>query len=150
MDGPPMPYHAPMREFLGFLLFLAIVFFVVGETVGWNVGVAGSTPIGVYKRSGVVNAEARTVRSDAMQIGIEGRVRAGEVEVLVSYQDDGSFQANRPPEPEETIFEETFRRGQRVAVDQLFDEGPGVYGVRLTFRDATGIFHVNFPPNVDR
>lgn len=145
-----MPYHVSMREFLGFLVFLAIVFFVVGETVGWNVGVAGSTPVGVYKRSGVVNGQAQTVRADAMQIEVSGRVRTGEVEVLVSYQDTGSFQTSRPAAPEDALFEETFQRGQRIAIDQLFEEGRGTYGVRLTFRDATGIFNVRFPPNVDR
>lgn len=139
-----------MREFLGFLFFLAIVFFVVGETVGWNVGVPGSTPVGVYKRSGVVEAEADTIRSNEMRLGINGRVRAGSVEVVIRYQDTGSFQNNRPPEPVEMIYRETFQRGQRIAIDQNFAEGGGTYGVRLTFRDATGVFNVKFPSNVDR
>lgn len=139
-----------MRELLGFLFFLAIVFFVVGETVGWNVGVPGSTPVGVYKRSGVVEARAETVRSDQMRLGVDGRVRAGSVEVVIRYQDTGSFQNNRPPEPIETIYEETFERGQRIGVDEVFAEGEGEYRVRLTFRDATGVFNVEFPGNVDR
>lgn len=139
-----------MRELLGFLVFLLIVFFVVGETVGWNVGVAGSTPVGVYKRSGIVEAETSTIRSEGMRIGVSGRVRAGEVDVLIQYQDTGSFQSNRPPEPVETIFEQNYRRGERIAIDQVFDEGAGDYGVRLTFREATGVYSIQFPSNVDR
>jgi hypothetical protein len=138
-----------MRELLGFLVFLTIVFFVVGETVGWNVGVAGNTPVGLYKRSGSITAERATVRADSMTIGVEGRVRAGEVEVVIIYQDTGSFQSNRPPEPAETIFERTYRRGERIAIDELFDEGRGDYRVTLRFRDATGLFTVRFPQNVD-
>lgn len=138
-----------MRELLGFLVFLTIVFFVVGETVGWNVGVAGNTPVGLYKRSGSITAERATVRADQMTIGVSGRVRAGEVEVVIIYQDTGSFQSNRPPEPAETIFERTYRRGERIAIDELFDEGRGDYRVTLRFRDATGLFTVRFPSNVD-
>jgi hypothetical protein len=138
-----------MRELLGFLVFLTIVFFVVGETVGWNVGIAGNTPVGLYKRTGTITAERATVRSDAMTIGVSGRVRAGEVEVEVVYQDTGSFQSNRPPEPAETIFERTYRRGERIAIDELFDEGRGDYRVTLRFRDATGLFTVRFPSSVD-
>lgn len=138
-----------MRELLGFLVFLTIVFFVVGETVGWNVGVPGSTPVGIYKRSGTVTAARDTVRADGMTIGVSGRVRAGEVEVLVVYQDDGSFQTNRAPEPAETIFERTYRRGERIALDELFNEGQGEYRVTLRFLDAVGLFTVRFPPNVE-
>lgn len=144
-----MPYDACMREFLGFVIFLVIVFFVVGETVGWNVGVPGSTPVGVYKRTGQVAAERQTVRRDDMPIEISGRVRNGEVDVIVIYQDTGSFQSNRPPEPAETIYEQTFRRGERIALDELFDEGRGDYRVTLRFRDATGIFTIRYPQNVD-
>jgi hypothetical protein len=138
-----------MRELFGFLVFLTIVFFVVGETVGWNVGVAGNTPVGLYKRSGTITAERATVRADEMIIGVSGRVRAGEVDVEIVYQDTGSFQANRAAEPAETIFERTYRRGERIAIDELFDEGRGDYRVTLRFRDVTGLFTVRFPPNVE-
>jgi len=76
-------------------------------------------------------------------------VRAGEVEVVVIYQDTGSFQTNRPPDPAEVIYEQTFRRGERIAIDELFDEGRGNYLVTLRFRDATGLFTIRYPQNVD-
>jgi hypothetical protein len=138
-----------MRELLGFLVFLTIIFFVVGETVGWNVGVPGATPVGIYKRSGTITAERDTVRANGMDIGVSGRVRNGEVEVVIIYQDTGSFQSNRPPEPAEVIFERTYRRGERIAIDELFDEGRGEYRVTLRFLDATGLFTIRFPPNVE-
>lgn len=138
-----------MRELFGFLVFLTIVFFVVGETVGWNVGVPGATPVGLYKRSGTITAERATVRASGMDLGVSGRVRNGEVEVEIVYQDTGSFQAQRAPEPAETIFERTYRRGERIAIDELFDEGRGDYRVTLRFLDATGLFTIRFPSNVD-
>lgn len=134
-----------MRDFLGFLVFGLIVFFVVGETVGWNVGIAGQTPVLVYKRDGSALASRRTVMSDAMPVTVEGRVRDGDVVLRVVYEDTGSFQTNQAGEPPELVFEETYRRGQRIAVDEVFEEGRGVYRVELTFRAATGVFRVGLP-----
>jgi len=140
-------YAHGMREFLGFVLFAAIVFFAVGETVGWNVGVAGSTPVFVYKRDGGASTARRTIQRDAMPIEVEGRVRDGQVRVQIVYQDTGSFQTNRSAEPPELVFEETYQRGQRIAIDEVFDEGRGEYTIDLTFSGATGLFRVVVPDN---
>lgn len=136
---------ATMRDFLGFLVFGLIVFFVVGETVGWNVGIAGQTPVLVYKRDGSALASRRTVMSSGVPVTVEGRVRDGDVVLRVVYEDTGSFQTNRAGEPPELVFEETYRRGQRIAVDEVFEEGRGIYRVELTFRAATGVFRVGLP-----
>jgi len=136
-----------MREFLGFVLFAAIVFFAVGETVGWNVGVAGSTPVLVYKRDGGASTARRTVQRDAMPVEVAGRVRDGQVRVQIVYQDTGSFQTNRSAEPPELVFEETYQRGQRIAIDEEFGEGRGEYTIELTFIGATGVFRVTVPDN---
>jgi hypothetical protein len=138
-----------MRDLLGFVLFGLIVFFVVGETIGWNVGVAGQTPVWVYKRDGQVSAERRTVRRDDMPVEIRGRVRNGEVEVRVVFEDTGSFQTNRAPDPPRMVFEETYRNGQRIALDRTFDEGGGEYVVELRFRNATGMFQIGMPGGTD-
>lgn len=136
---------ATMRDFLGFLVFGLIVFFVVGETVGWNVGIAGQTPVLVYKRDGSSLASRRTVMGSGVPVTVEGRVRDGDVVLRVVYEDTGSFQTNRGGEPPELVFEETYRRGQRIAVDEVFEEGRGLYRVELTFRAATGVFRVGLP-----
>lgn len=138
-----------MREFLGFVLFLVIVFFVVGETVGWNVGTLSQTPVFVYKRDGRAAAERDTIRRNDMPLKVSGRVRDGEVEVVIVYQDTGSFQTNRPPQPPETLLHETFVRGQTIAIDDIYDEGPGRYTVELRFRNASGTFTARFPQGVD-
>jgi hypothetical protein len=138
-----------MRDLLGFALFGLIVFFVVGETIGWNVGFAGQTPVFVYKRDGGVAAERRTLTRDDMPVEVSGRVRNGEVEVRVVYQDTGSFQTNRAADPPETLFEETFRDGQRIALDRTFAEGGGEYVVELRFRNATGVYRIGVPGGTD-
>lgn len=138
-----------MREFLGFVLFVLIVFFVVGETVGWNVGTLSQTSVFVYKRDGQSVASRDTIRRNDMPLKVSGRVRDGEVEVLVIYQDTGSFQTNRPPRPPETLLRETYVRGQTIAIDDIFDEGQGRYTVELRFRNASGTFSARFPQGVD-
>lgn len=134
-----------MRDLIGFLVFGLIVFFVVGETVGWTLGVPGQTPVFVYKRDGGVVAERRTVQRTSMPVSVEGRVRDGEVVVRVIYEDTGSFQTNQAGRPPVLVFEETYRRGQRIAVNDVFDEGRGEYRIELSFRDASGTFRVGVP-----
>ena len=138
-----------MRDLLGFLVFAVIVFFVVGETIGWNVGIAGSTPVMVYKRDGAVATERQTVRAPRMEIGLQGRVRAGEVEVRIVHQDMGSFQTNRAPEAPRVLFEQTFLRGQALNMSRTFDQGHGRYEVQMRFREASGVFRVQFPSGAD-
>jgi hypothetical protein len=135
-----------MRDLVGFAIFCTIVFFAVGETVGWNVGFPGSTPVFVYKRDAVATVERRTVTRTDMPVAVSGLVRRGEVEVTVVYQDMGSFQTNRSARPPETVYQETFRLGQRVVVDEVFRRGAGRYEVTLIYRDASGTFRIELPP----
>jgi hypothetical protein len=138
-----------MRDVLGFLVFGLIVFFVVGETVGWNVGVAGQTPVWVYKRDGTASAQRRTITRGDMPVEVEGRVRDGQVDVTVVFEDRGSFQTNRAPDPASVVFEESFRSGQRIAIDEVFEEGRGSYLVELRFHGATGVFRVRMPTGTE-
>jgi hypothetical protein len=138
-----------MRDLIGFVVFGLIVFFVVGETVGWNVGFAGQTPVFVYKRDGEAVAERRTRNRSDMPVAIDGRVRNGEVEVRIVYQDTGSFQTNEGAEPPVQIFDETYREGQRIALDRTFDQGRGEYRVELIFRNGTGVFRIDLPGNTE-
>lgn len=134
-----------MRDFLLFLLFLAVIFFAVGEWRGWHVGVPGQTPVMVYKSTSTARATRRTINTDTMPVGVSGTVRNGEVLVRVVYQDTGSFQTNTPGRNPEDVYEEAFRAGQSIRLNEQFDEGRGQYQVVLEFRDATGIFHVDLP-----
>lgn len=134
-----------MRDFLIFVALLAAAFFVIGETLGWQLGVAGQTPVYVYKKDGQAVAERRTIRRDELPVSISGRVRDGAVTVTVVYQDPGSFQTNRGADAPETVFEERFLAGQTIAIERLASEGSGIYQVQLRFDGATGLFRMPMP-----
>lgn len=134
-----------MRDFLIFILFLAVVFFGVGEWRGWNVGVPAQTPVMAYKTTSMTRAQRRTINTDSMPVEVSGRVRNGEVTVRVIYRDTGSFQTNTAGGDPDTVFEETYQVGQSIRLAETFEEGRGNYQVVLDFRNATGIFHVTLP-----
>lgn len=134
-----------MRDLLIFLAFVAAVFFVVGETIGWQLGVAGQTPVFVYKQDGEARAERRTIQGDGIPVNVSGQVRDGAVTVRVIYEDRGSFQARREGRPPDTLYERTFTRGERIEIDDFVEEGSGEYAVELTFEGATGLFRVPMP-----
>lgn len=134
-----------MRDFLLFLLFLAAIFFVVGEWRGWHLGIPSQTPVMVYKSTSATRATRRTINTDHMPVRVSGRVRAGELTVRVIYTDMGSFQNSTAGRAPDEIFEETYRAGQMVTLNEVFDEGRGQYQIVMEFRDATGVFGVDLP-----
>ena len=144
-EGRTVAYDGRMRDFLLFLLFLAVIFFVVGEWRGWHLGVPAQTPVMVYKSTSTARATRRTINRDQMPVGVSGRVRNGEVTLRVIYRDTGSFQTNTAGREPEEVFEETFRMGQVIGLNEVFDEGRGEYQIVLEFRDATGVFGVDLP-----
>lgn len=138
-----------MRDLLIFLALAAAAFFVVGETIGWQLGIAGQTPVYVYKQDGEARAQRRTIRRADMPIRVSGRVRDGAVTVSVIFEDRGSFQANREPDPADVVLEERFLTGQMIAIDEVLSEGNGTYVVRLQFDVATGLFRVPMPNSAE-
>lgn len=138
-----------MRDFLLFILFLAVIFFVVGEWRGWHLGVTGQTPIMVYKSTSTASATRRTINTEQMSFTASGRVRNGAVTVRVVYRDIGSFQTMRSPGPPREVFEETYRTGQAIGIDETFERGFGEYQVVIEFDEATGIFNVDLPTSAE-
>lgn len=134
-----------MRDFLVFLVVLAVGFFAIGETVGWDVGFPSQTPVFVYKRDGQVEATRRALNTDAMPVRLFGTVRHGSVTVRIDYQKSESFQTGKLAGPKLKIFEQTYRQGERIAIDQAFQSGIGDYSVVLTFDQATGLFRLKMP-----
>ncbi len=43
------------------------------------------------------------------------------------------------------VFERTFQQGQRIALNELVDEGRGNYRTELLFENATGVFNLKLP-----
>lgn len=134
-----------MRGFLTFLVIAAIVFFAVGETHGWYLGIPSHTPVFVYKMTASGQASRQTFNVDALPVKLTGTVRHGSVEVKVVFQTPESFQSMKPAGPDDTIFEQTYSKGQRIAIDRKFEGGKGDYTVVLNFTDATGLFRLVVP-----
>lgn len=136
-----------MRDFLVFLVIVAVVFFAVGETRGWNVGVPAQTPVFVYKRTGEAVASRRTLSLESLPVALHGKVRHGTVKVTIAYQRPSSFQTGAGEGDRRVLFEQSYRSGERIAIDQAFDGGTGDYSIRLGFDDATGMFRLKLPNN---
>lgn len=134
-----------MRDTLVFLLVLVAIFVGVGEWRGWYVGVPGSTPVFLYKKDHRAVTDVRTVTRADMPIEASGRVRRGTVTLQVTYERPASFQTGGGAIPESVVFEETYRTGQTIALNQTFDEGRGVYRVVMVYDDVSGTFRFRFP-----
>lgn len=138
-----------MRGLITFIVILAIVFFAVGETRGWYLGYASQTPILVYKKDHVAQTQRRTVSRTDMPVQFSGQVQRGTVKVEVRYERPSSFQTGQAGASEIVVFEQTWTKGQRIAFNRLFENGGGVYTVRVTYTDATGVFRLGMPNGVD-
>ncbi len=138
-----------MRDLLGFLLILVIVFFVVGELRGWYLGVPTQTPVFVYKKDFSATTTRRTILRTDMPLRFSGNVNRGTVTVSVAYERPESFQTSQGAAPPRVIFERTFTAGQRAFVDEVFTNGGGVYRVTVRYQDATGLFRVQMPGGQD-
>lgn len=134
-----------MRDLLGFILVLAVVFFVVGEFRGWYLGVPTQTPILLYKKDFTAETTRRTVMRDDMPVRFSGLVRRGSVTVTVLYERPDSFQTGQQGRAEVSLFERTYRQGENIVLDELFDSGGGIYTVRVDYQDATGLFRLSLP-----
>ena len=136
-----------MRDLIIFLLILAGVFFAIGEWRGWHLGIPNQTPIIAYKTDHVARVPIRTVTRSDMPIEVSGQVRRGSVQVEVLFESPASFQTGAAAVPQRTIFEQTFGRGQRIDLNQVFSEGRGIYTVVVRYHDASGTFRINYPPS---
>ena len=134
-----------MRGLLGFLIFLVIIFFVIGEWQGWYLGVAGQVPMLLYKKDTITLATRRTLSTDSLPFTLSGKVRNGTVKIEGYYQQSGSFQTGAKAGNERAIFEAEFSKGQEINLNETLDNGRGNYTIRLIFQNATGVFNLKLP-----
>jgi len=134
-----------MRDTVIFLLILAGIVIGIGEWRGWYVGIPNQTPILVYKNDHVATTAIRTVTRRDMPIEVSGQVRHGSVRVQVHFESPASFQTGAAAIPRRTIYDETFSRGQRLTLNQVFAEGGGIYTIVMTYQDASGTFRISYP-----
>ena len=139
-----------MRDFIIFLAVCALIFFGVGETRGWHVGVLSQTPIFVYKSTSDAEAVRRLTSVDELPFTLSGELRSGTVVLEAYYERPESFQ--NPTQrilPERRVFERTFRAGQPIDFTDVLSGGRGVYTLRVIFDDATGRVRLNVPDSSD-
>lgn len=135
-----------MRGLLQFLVFLAIVFFVVGEFFGgWYLGVPPQTPMFLYKKDHTVTRSRRTTTAESFTFSLNGKVRRGTVTVEGYFQKPSSFQSGTEAGPRRKVFEEVYLVGQTINLIETMEEGQGVYEVRMIYDDATGLFTLELP-----
>ncbi len=134
-----------MRDLIVFLLILTGIFFAIGEWRGWYLGIPNQTPIFLYKNDHVARTPIRTVMRDDMPIRVSGQVRRGTVRVQVLFESPASFQTGAAAQPQRSVFDQSFTRGQRLGIDEVFREGGGIYTVVMTYTDASGTFRINYP-----
>ena len=111
--------------------------------------VPAQTPVFVYKRSGMATATRRALNLESLPVALRGKVRHGTVKVTIAYRRPSSFQTGARAGEERVLFEQTYRSGERIAIDQAFDGGAGDYTVLLGFDDATGLFRLDLPTNTE-
>ncbi len=134
-----------MRGLIVWLVILTVVFFAVGETHGWYLGVPSHTPVFVYKMTASGRATRRAINVDAMPIQLHGKVRHGSLEVKVIFRQPQSFQNETQAGSARALLDHTYQAGEVVAIDQDFKGGKGDYTVELDFTDATGLFRLHLP-----
>jgi hypothetical protein len=138
-----------MRGFLMFVVFLAAVFFGVGEFKGWTVGIPAQTPLMVYKSESWLGATRRTANRQDFPFTVSGKVSSGKVRVEGYYELPTSFQSGKTGKPEKLVFEEEFSKGQTINISETLKNGQGQYRLKILFQDATGIFKVKVPKGIE-
>lgn len=135
-----------MRGFLIFIAVVAAVFFGVGQTRGWLVGVVGNTPIFAYNTSASISGMRNALNSEEINFSVEGKVQKGTVVVEATYERPQSFQnQTQKALPERTLFTQEFRKGETITVNEVVKGGQGFYRVRLSFNKGSGRFKVTLP-----
>jgi hypothetical protein len=138
-----------MRGFLVFVVFLAAIFFGVGEFKGWTVGIPSQTPLMVYKSDSWLGATRRTVNRQDFPFTVSGKVSAGKVRVEGYYEVPDSFQSGKKGKPEKLVFEEEFSKGQTINISETLKNGQGQYRLKILFEGATGVFGVKVPKGIE-
>ncbi len=136
-----------MRGSLQLLAVAVVIFFGVGEFLGgWYLGLAPQTPVFVYNNTHTTVVTRRALTEGAFTFSVDGQVRGGTVTVEGLYERPASYQnpgqATLPPR---RLFGARFGPGERVKITETLKAGTGVYRVRVTFEEATGLFRVTVP-----
>jgi hypothetical protein len=138
-----------MRGFLGFIVFLAAIFFGVGEFKGWTVGIPSQTPLLIYKSDSWLGATRSTTNRQDFPFSVSGKVSSGKVRVEGYYELPTSFQSGKAGKPEKLVFEKEFTQGETINISETLKNGQGKYRIKVLFEKATGIFRVKVPKGIE-
>lgn len=138
-----------MRQFLVFLVVVGVALFAIGEWRGLYLGILGQTPVVAYKTDHTAQSSRRTINASSLPVNLSGELRDGSLTVRVTYERPTSFQTGAAGQDSQTVFERTYRRGERVALNELIQEGTGNYTVSLDFEQGTGWFRLRLPTGAE-
>ena len=140
-----------MRDLVIFIILLVVIFFGVGEWRGWYLGSPPQTAMFLYKKDYNHEQEWEVRSIDNFPFEFEGKVGRGSVDVQVFYERRKSLQnTNAAILPKRQIFQQQYRVGQIIALDEVFRQGIGQYSVVINFSDASGTFNMTVPSSNDR
>lgn len=132
-----------------FLVVVGVALFAIGEWRGLYLGILGQTPVVTYKTDHTAQSTRRTISATSLPLNLTGELQNGSLTVTVSFERPASFQTGATAVAGQTVFERTFRRGERIALNELIQEGVGVYTVWLDFDQATGYFRLRLPTGAE-
>src|SRR5690606_36425145 len=103
------------------------------------------TPILLYKMDHVAETSRRTVMREDMPVRFSGLVRRGSVSVTVLHERPARFQPGAQGRPETTVFERTYRTGEQIALNEVFQPGGGECRLEVAYQAAPGVFRLHMP-----
>ncbi len=131
-----------MRDNIIGLIVLTGVFFGIGEWRGWNIGLAGQTPIFVYKKV----AQSRVVRrvrvEDSLPFHLNGQIKNGDLTVKGFFKTAANFETSAREGKEKLLFKQNFVKGQKIDLEKVLRAGKGIYIIELDFHETTGLFNL--------
>ena len=131
-----------MRDNIIGLVVLIGVFFGIGEWRGWNIGLAGHTPIFVYKKVAQTRVVRRVRVEKSLPFHLNGQVKNGDLTVKGYFKTAANFETNAREGKEKLLFKQQFLKGQNINLDKVLKAGKGVYVIELDFHETTGLFNL--------
>ncbi len=135
-----------MKNFIIFLGICALIFFGVGETRGWNVGVLSQTPVFLYSSTSEFEAKRRLNSVRELPFTISGELRSGTVTLRAYYERPESFQnPTGSTLDRRRVLERRFLSGEPIDFSEILEGGFGIYSFEVIFEDATGRINLELP-----
>lgn len=132
-----------MKDNIIGLVVLIGIFFGIGEWQGWNIGMAGHTPVLVYKKDAQVRVIRRVRVDNELPFSFKGTLNNGDLIIKGFYKTPANFEKNTLEGKDKLIFQEEFHKGDKVNIEHILKSGQGIYVIEMDYKEATGFFNLN-------